>query len=154
MGAVAEGGIEILNEDLIRELRIAPEVIAAAVAKERAALATREAFYRDLRLAKNLRGRTVIVVDDGLATGMSMAAAVQALRALSAAAVVVAVPVGAADTCRRFRDLADAVVCADVPPYFEAVGLWYEDFRQTDDAEVEALIRAAHSPGRGPSYSP
>jgi predicted phosphoribosyltransferase len=153
IGAVAEGGIEILNEDLIRDLRLAPDVVAAAVAKERAALAAREGVYRDLRSARDLRGHTLIVVDDGLATGMSMAAAVQALRTLAPAAVVVAVPVGAAETCARFRAIADAVVCAEVPPYFEAVGLWYENFRQTEDAEVAALLAAGRA-RPGPSHSP
>lgn len=143
IGAVAEGGIEVLNEELIRDLRLAPALVATAVAKERAVLAAREAFYRDLRSPRDPSARTVIVVDDGLATGMSMAAAIQALRAVSPAVVVAAVPVGAADTCARFRALADVVVCAQAPAHFEAVGLWYDDFRQTDDAEVATLLRAA-----------
>jgi putative phosphoribosyl transferase len=141
MGAVAEGGIGLLNEDLIRDLRISPEAVTAVVEREREALARREAEYANLRSGISVRGRVVILVDDGLATGMSMEAAVKALRTLAPSRVVVAVPVGAEDTCRRLGALADEVICAMVPPYFEAVGLWYQDFRQTEDGEVAALMR-------------
>lgn len=141
MGAIAEGGIELLNQELIRHLQIAPDVVAAVVSKERETLARREAEYAHLRSRLPIQGRVVLLVDDGLATGMSMEAAVTALRTLAPARLVVAVPVGAEDTCRRLRAFADEVICAMVPPYFDAVGLWYQDFRQTEDGEVAALLR-------------
>jgi putative phosphoribosyl transferase len=143
MGAIASGGVRVLNPDVVDELRIPPKWIDAAAAREGAELARREAAYRDGRPAPDVRGKTVLLVDDGLATGASMKAAVAALRDRGPARVVVAVPVGAPETCQEFEGLADEVVCAITPDPFYAVGSWYADFDQTTDDEVRDLLAEA-----------
>jgi predicted phosphoribosyltransferase len=145
MGAIATGGVRLLNEEVVRGLRIPPHVIDAVAAGERKELDRRERSYRDDRPAPDVRGKTVILVDDGLATGSSMRAAVAALRNAGPARIVVAVPVAAPSTCAEFRDEVEDVVCARTPEPFHAVGLWYDDFSQTTDAEVRDLLaRAAY----------
>ena len=144
LGAIASGGVRVLNEDVVRALPKANELIESVTTRELAELARREQIYRDGRPAPDIGGRTVILVDDGLATGATMRAAVAALRQLGAAKIVVAVPVGAADTCREIEQEVDETVCAMAPEWFQAVGQFYEDFSQTSDEEVrELLARAA-----------
>jgi predicted phosphoribosyltransferase len=143
MGAVAAGGVRILNEPLLRELRVAPAALEEVTAAEQQELARRERLYRAGRPPLDVRGRTVILVDDGLATGASMQAAIEALRRLGPARVVVAVPTAAADTCALLAPEVDEIVCAVTPEPFYAVGLWYADFSQTDDDEVRELLAAA-----------
>ena len=144
LGAIASGGVRVLNEDVVRALPNANELIESVTTRELAELARREQIYRDGRPAPDIGGRTVILVDDGLATGATMRAAVAALRQLGAAKIVVAVPVGAADTCREIEREVDETVCAMAPEWFQAVGQFYEDFSQTSDEEVrELLARAA-----------
>jgi len=146
MGAVATGGVRVLNEPIVRGLSIPDEVIEAVAAREQAELARRERLYRGDRPPLDVRGRTVILVDDGLATGATMQAAIQALRQLHPARIVVAVPTAALETCDALRAKADDVVCAVTPDPFYAVGLWYEDFSQTSDDEVrELLARSAQT---------
>src|SRR5438309_2142350 len=143
-GAIASGGVRVLNEDVMRALPNANEIIEAVTKRESAEVERREQEYRDGRPAPEIRGRTVILIDDGLATGATMRAAVKALRQRGAARIVVAVPVGPPDTCKEFEDEADEVVCASAPEFFQAVGQYYEDFSQTSDEEVrELLARAA-----------
>jgi putative phosphoribosyl transferase len=143
MGAVARGGIRILNVPVVRELDIPGHVIDAVAAREMKELERREKAYRGTRPYPDLEGRTVVLVDDGLATGSTMRAAVQALRADHPARLVVAVPVSAADTCRELERDADEVVCAVMPDFFNAVGEWYRDFSQTTDDEVRHHLAAA-----------
>jgi predicted phosphoribosyltransferase len=140
MGAIASGGERVLNDDVVRELGISDAAIDAVVFSEQRELERRERLYRDSRPLPELRGHSVILVDDGLATGSTMLAAVKALRAHQPARIVVAVPTGAAETCEHLRSVADEVVCATTPRPFRAVGLWYEDFAQTSDAEVHDLL--------------
>ena len=143
-GAIASGGVRVLNQDVMRSLPNADETIESITARETAELERREQSYRDGRPAPELRNRVVILVDDGLATGATMHAAVKALRQRGVAKIVVAVPVGPPDTCREFEDEADETICASTPEFFQAVGQYYEDFSQTSDEEVrELLARAA-----------
>jgi predicted phosphoribosyltransferase len=143
MGAIASGGVRVLNEEVVQALGIPDFRIEAAAAREQQELERRERAYRGNRPPPDVRGRTVILVDDGLATGASMQAAVMALRRLEPARIVVAVPTAAPETCEQMRTLADEVVCATTPEPFHAVGLWYEDFSQTSDEEVGALLAQA-----------
>jgi putative phosphoribosyl transferase len=143
MGALASGGVRVLNADLIRALEIPAPAVDAVIAEEEAELARRERSYRDGRPPLAVRGRTAILVDDGLATGSTMRAAAQALRQEDAARVVVAVPVAPPETCAEFRSEVDDVVCALTPEPFYAVGLWYGDFAQTTDEEVHDLLQRA-----------
>jgi putative phosphoribosyl transferase len=144
VGAIASGGVRVLNEDVMRAIPNVDEVIESVTARETAELERREQSYRDGRPAPELRDRVVILVDDGLATGATMRAAVKALRQRGVAKIVVAVPVGPPDTCREFEDEADETICASAPEFFQAVGQYYEDFSQTSDEEVrELLARAA-----------
>ena len=143
MGAIASGGVRVLNEDVIRACEVGEEEVDAVAAKEQLELLRREREYREGRPFPDVRGRIVILVDDGLATGSSMRAAVAALRRLEPDRVVVAVPVGASDTCASLREVAEEVVCACEPEPFYAVGAWYRDFRQTTDEEVRTLLRQA-----------
>lgn len=140
MGAIASGGVRVLNEEVIRQLNITPEMIDATAENEERELHRRELEYRGDREPLDLEEKIVILVDDGLATGASMRAAIRALRQHSPAEVVVAVPVGAPDTCRQFEGEVDEVICGKTPPDFSAVGAWYLDFRQTTDEEVRELL--------------
>jgi predicted phosphoribosyltransferase len=144
MGAIASGGVRVRNEDVIRSLSISNDIFNAVVEEESLELERREAAYRDGRPRPEVRGKVVILVDDGLATGSTMRAAVEAVRRLGPARVVVAVPVGAADTCRELGELADEVVCAATPEPFFGVGSWYDDFSQTSDEEVRELLSHDH----------
>lgn len=143
MGAIAAGGIEVLNHDLIRDLDIPHALVEQVAVRERLELERRDVLYRGGRRPPIVRDRTVILVDDGLATGSTMHAAILALRQHAPARIVVAVPVGARDTCEQLRHIADQVVCASTPEPFNAVGLWYEEFSQTTDEEVTRLLAAA-----------
>lgn len=143
MGAIATGGVRVLNEDVIRSLKISSRDIDAVAEQEQRELERRERLYRGGRQAPDVRGRTVILVDDGLATGSSMYAAVRALRMQEPARIVVAVPVAPPSTCEELRREADEVVCAATPEPFYAVGLWYEDFSQVSDEEIRNLLRQA-----------
>ena len=140
MGAVATGGVRVLNEQNVRALSLPPDLIDAVAAREQQELARRERLYRGDRPPLDVRGRTVILVDDGLATGATMHAAIEALRAQQPARIVVAVPTAAPETCEALRAKADEVVCAITPEPFYAVGLWYDDFSQTSDDEVRQLL--------------
>ena len=142
-GAIASGGVRVLNEDVLRALPKADQVIESVTAKETAELERREKSYRDDRPAPELRDRVVILVDDGLATGATMRAAVKALRQRGVGEIVVAVAVGPPDTCREFEDEADETICASAPEFFQAVGQYYEDFSQTSDEEVRDLLARA-----------
>jgi predicted phosphoribosyltransferase len=146
MGAIASGGVRVLNEDVITWYGVPQDVIDAVAREEQAELERREREYREHRQPLDLRGRVVILVDDGLATGSTMKAAVQAVRAHAPSRVVVAVPVGSPDTCREFADVADEIVCARSPQHFAAVGQWYREFSQTTDDEVRSLLRASSEP--------
>jgi putative phosphoribosyl transferase len=148
MGALARGGVRILDEETIRLAGVSAEELRWVTEFEQAELERRERRYRGDRPFPDLAGRTVILVDDGLATGATMRAAVTALRQEGPARVVVAVPVAAPDTCDAFREIADDVVCAMTPERFRAVGLWYSDFSQTTDEEVHELLdRSRAAPG-------
>ena len=140
VGAIASGGVRVLNDDVVRALPNADEIIEAVTKRETAELQRREERYRDGRPAPELQGKTVILIDDGLATGATMRAAVAALRQRGAAKIVVAVPVGPPDTCREFEAEADEIICASAPEFFQAVGQYYEDFSQTSDEEVRELL--------------
>ena len=148
MGAIATGGMRVLNQDVVRHLKIPPEVIDAATANELRELERRERDYRGDRPPPEIRGHTAILVDDGLATGSTMHAAVAALRPQQPSRIVVAVPAASPETCADFRDEVDDIVCLITPDPLYAVGLWYKDFSQTTDAEVRDLLaRAAqHEP--------
>lgn len=142
MGAIATGGVRVLNEEAVGWYRIPDDIIEAVVAEEQRELDRRERAYREGRSAVPIAGRVAIIVDDGLATGSSMRAAVTAVRRLGPSRIVVAVPVGAPSTCRDLRRVADDVVCPRMPEPFSAVGQWYGDFTQTSDEDVQALLRA------------
>jgi len=146
IGAIAPGGVRVLNRDVVRALGIPQSVIDEVAAQEQQELERRLRLYRDDRPAPDVRGRTVILVDDGLATGSTMRAAVAALRQQHPARIVVAAPVGAADTCAEFQHEADEAVCARTPEPFLAVGMWYADFSQTMDEEVRELLEQATEP--------
>jgi len=140
MGALASGGVRVLDEDVIRIAGVSETDIRQVLAAEEAELERREQQYRGARPFPDLTGRTVILVDDGLATGATMRAAVAALRKKGPARVVVAVPVAAPVICNAFRSIADEIVCVETPEGFSAVGQWYEDFSQTTDDEVHELL--------------
>jgi len=142
-GAIASGGVRVLNEDVVRALPHADEIIESVTARETAELERREQSYRNGRPPPELRDRIVILVDDGLATGATMRAAVAALRRRGTAKIIVAVPVGAPETCRELEELVDEIVCAIAPEFFQAVGQYYEDFSQTSDEEVRDLLKRA-----------
>lgn len=145
MGAIASGGTRVINEEVVGTLKIPDDVIETVANEEQQELNRRESEYREGRPPPDVRGRTVILVDDGLATGSTMRAAVAALRQQGPARIVVAVPVGAPDTCAELERVADEVVCVQTPQPFNAVGAWYEDFRQTSDEEVRDLLARAAS---------
>lgn len=146
MGAIASGGVRVLNEQIVQALNLGEAEIEAVVERERRELARREQLYRHDRPPPQVRGQTVLLVDDGLATGSTMLAAMRALREMQPARTVVAVPTAAAETCEGLRSEADDVVCATTPEPFRAVGLWYEDFSQTSDEEVRELLQRARQP--------
>jgi putative phosphoribosyl transferase len=143
MGAIASGGIRVVNENVVQHLPDAEELLDAVAAKEKLEIERREREYRGDRAPPELRGRTVILVDDGLATGSTMRAAVAALRQQGVAKIVVAVPVGAPETCLEFEAEVDETICAITPSMFYGVGQFYEDFSQTTDDEVRELLAAA-----------
>jgi predicted phosphoribosyltransferase len=143
MGAIASGGVRVLNEDVVAWFRIPEAVVDAVAQEEQVELERRERTYRDGRAPIDLHGRTVLLIDDGLATGSTMKAAVEAVRAYAPSRIVVAVPVGSPDTCHDFAELADEIVCARAPDRFAAVGQWYRDFEQTSDQEVRDLLNDA-----------
>jgi predicted phosphoribosyltransferase len=140
MGAIAAGGVEVLNNELIAELGISGAAIAAVSARERTELDRLDRVFRSNRPMLELAHKIVMFIDDGLATGATMEAAVTASRRLEPAEIVVAVPVGARETCERLGHLADQVLCLATPMPFEAVGLWYESFSQTTDEEVKRFL--------------
>lgn len=140
MGAVATGGVRAINNQIVHALRIPDHMIDMVAAKEQEELARRERLYRGDRPPPDVRGRTVILVDDGLATGASMHAAITALRQHQPARIVVAVPTAAPETCEALRAQVDDVICAITPEPFYSVGLWYGDFSQTTDEEVKDLL--------------
>jgi putative phosphoribosyl transferase len=140
IGAIASGGIRVLSEDVIRAQQIPRAAIEALAQRELAELARREHDYRQGRPLTPLGGKTVILVDDGLATGLSMRAAVEAVRVYHPDRVIVAVPVGAPAACEELAAVTDDTICARMPDSFSAVGRWYRDFSQTTDAEVRSLL--------------
>lgn len=142
MGAVASGGVRVLNEDTIRALHIPERSVDAVTEDERRELARRERAYRGNRPMPQLQGATVVLVDDGVATGASMLVAVQALRSFNPAAIVAAAPVMAVEAATMLRRAADSCVAVAMPTPFFGVGAWYRDFEQTSDAEVRALLNA------------
>lgn len=145
MGAIASGGIRVVNEDVVEKAGIPEDIIEAVATEEEQELERRERDYREGRPPLNVQGRTVILVDDGLATGSSMRVAVLALRKKRPAQIVVAVPVGAPAACAEFESEVDETICAITPEPFQSVGQWYRDFSQTSDEEVRDLLRRAAS---------
>jgi len=143
MGAIASGGARVLNEELVETLGIPEALIDAVAAREEEELRRRERLYRGERTPPEVEGKTVILVDDGLATGSSMRAAVAALRRRRPARIVVAVPTAPVSTCEELRPEVDELVCARTPQPFYAVGIWYENFNQTTDEEVRRLLAEA-----------
>jgi putative phosphoribosyl transferase len=141
MGAIASGGGRVLNREVIEALGIPDRVIDAVAAHEEKELVRRERLYRDDRPPPDVQGRTVILIDDGLATGATMRAAAATLRQEGPARIVVAVPLAAASVCEEFAQEVDEIVCAVTPEPFYAVGLWYEDFSPTTDDEVRELLQ-------------
>jgi predicted phosphoribosyltransferase len=148
MGAIAEGGVIVLNQDVVASLGIPPGAIEGVQARERRELERRQQVYRGVTGAQNVQGKVVILIDDGLATGSTMEAAIVALRALGPSRIVAATPVGARESCDRIAEIADEVVCALVPERFSAVGQWYDDFSETTDDEVTRLIDAGRRTDR------
>lgn len=143
MGAIASGGIRVLNQSVVRSLNIPEETIHAVAAREQKELERRERYYRQSRHSLDVRARIVIVVDDGLATGATMKAAVAALRKQHPARIVVAVPVAAVETCAEIDEEVDEMVCSRTPDPFMAVGLWYRHFPQLTDEEVRDLLQTS-----------
>jgi putative phosphoribosyl transferase len=146
MGAIASGGVRVLNEDVLYVIPDAQAIVEMVTATERAELERRERNYRDERPPPDVRGKTVILVDDGLATGATMRAAAAALRQQGTAKIIIAVPVGAPSTCHEIRNAADDVICLISPGSFIGVGQYYEDFSQTTDEEVRDLLVQAQNP--------
>lgn len=144
MGALAMGDMIVFNEDIVKHLQISQAEIEAVIAEERKELQRRLNAYRDNKPLPDFRDKTIILVDDGIATGATMRAAIKALRALGAAHIVVAVPVAEQQMCERLTPLVDQLVCPMRPTNFYAVGAWYENFTQTEDDEVYRLLKLAH----------
>ena len=140
MGAIATGGVRVVNDDVVNYLRIPDDVIDAVADTELSELERRERAYRGTRPEPNVQGKTVILVDDGLATGSTMRAAAAALRQQNPARIVVAVPVSATQTCDEYRMGVDEIICAKTPEPFMGVGMWYLDFSQTSDEEVREIL--------------
>jgi predicted phosphoribosyltransferase len=145
MGAIASGGIRVLNEEVIQDLDIPDSAIEAVTAVEATELARRERLYRSAGGVPEAAGKDVVIVDDGLATGATMLAAVKALKALGPRRVIVAVPVASEEACAAVRDTADITVCLTQPRPFFGVGAWYDDFSQTADEEVREIIGQSNS---------
>jgi putative phosphoribosyl transferase len=145
MGAIASGGLRVLNLDVIGALGISPAAVELAAVHESLELERQQHAYRGDAPGTELAGRNIIVVDDGLATGSTMRAAIGALRQSKPAAIIVAAPVAAAETARTLREFADHVVCLSTPPDFHAVSNWYEDFSQTTDEEVRNMLQGERS---------
>jgi putative phosphoribosyl transferase len=143
MGAIASGGIRVMNEEVLRQIRIPERAVEAVAEREALELKRREAAYRGHRPPLAVAGLTVILVDDGLATGATLRAAVKALRGLNPRRIVVAVPTASREACDEFRAEVDEIFCGMTPEPFHAVGAWYDDFSQTTDEEVRQLIKAA-----------
>jgi putative phosphoribosyl transferase len=143
IGAIASGGVRVLNESLLDELQLSPRLIEQIAKRKEQELKRREELYREGLPARPIQGRTVILVDDGLATGASMRAAAQAVRLQGPKRVIAAVPVAATETCDEFRMDVDEIICAYTPQPFFSVGMWYEDFSQTTDEEVQRLLEEA-----------
>ena len=143
MGAIATGGVRLLNRETIRQFSISPQAVRRVMKIEQGELERRERAYRGARPAPEIRGRIIVVVDDGLATGASMTAAVAALRQQQPAVIIAAAPVGALETCAALRAVADICVCVNTPEPFYGVGQWYADFGSTTDAEVRTLLDTA-----------
>jgi predicted phosphoribosyltransferase len=147
MGAIAAGGGEVVSHDLVADLGIPATTVQEVAVRERLELERRDRLFRGGRPPLAVRGHTVILIDDGLATGSTMEAAIIALRGMEPSALVVAVPVGAREACDRLRRLADRLVCLDTPVPFSAVGQWYDDFSQTTDEDVARLLAAEAARG-------
>ena len=143
MGAIASGGVRVMNEDVMRQIRIPDSAVEAVTRREELELKRREVAYRGNRPPLNVEGLTVILVDDGLATGSTMRAAVTALRRQDPKRIIVAVPTASPDVCDEFKAEVDEILCGMTPTPYYAVGAWYEDFSQTTDEEVQQLIQAA-----------
>jgi len=146
MGAIASGGSRVMNEEVVDAMQVSEEAIEHVAERELAELSRREELYRDGRPPIDIEDRPVILVDDGLATGASMRAALQALGGRGPSSITVAVPVASVETCREFADIADDIVCAATPEPFRAVGLWYQDFSPTSDGEVRRLLAESRLP--------
>jgi putative phosphoribosyl transferase len=146
LGAIATGGVRVLNPALVEQLGLEADRIEAIAAREAAELDRQERTFRGAEPPLDLEDRTVILVDDGLATGSTMRAAALAIRELNPARIVVAVPVAAEETCDAFRDVVDEIICGVTPRPFHAVGLWYDDFSQTSDDEVRELLSERSEP--------
>lgn len=147
MGAIASGGIRVVSPEILAALRITPEMVDQVTALEESELRRREVAYRGGRPSLDVAGRPVLLVDDGLATGATMRAAIAALRRRAVGRLIVAAPVGAAPTCAQLERVADEVVCLYTPDPFHAVGAYYENFDQTGDAEVRELLEVAAREG-------
>lgn len=143
IGAIAAPGIRVVNEAAVRRFHVSPDAVERVVEREQEELKRRERLYRQGRQPLAIRGRTIILVDDGLATGFTMLAAARALRTEAPDRIIAAVPVGSADACQQIRQVADDVVCPMMPEPFVAIGTWYENFSQTSDDEVRALLARA-----------
>lgn len=143
MGAIASGGIRVLNEDVVHRLNVPDEILDSVAKKELAELQRREKAYRGDTPMVDVRNKSAILIDDGLATGASMKAAVSGLLAHDPDRVVVAVPVAAPEICARFQKMVDEIVCLETPEMFFGVGAWYENFSQTSDEEVRQLLKQA-----------
>jgi putative phosphoribosyl transferase len=141
IGAIASGGLRVLNEDIVNYLRISDEVIEATGEAEQRELERREQIYRANRPLSDVKDRVVILIDDGLATGSTMRAAVASLRLKKPKRIVVAVPVSSPETCEELRSEVDEIICVATPEHFQGVSLWYDDFSQTSDEEVQALLK-------------
>ncbi|HEY2093939.1 MAG TPA: phosphoribosyltransferase [Thermoanaerobaculia bacterium] len=149
MGAIASGGVRVLNDEVLRYVPVPTSTIERVAEFEARELERRERAYRRDRPPLDVTGKTVVIVDDGLATGSTMRAAVEALQKMKPKEIVVAVPVAAPSTCAEFQSIVDEMICLRTPEPFQSVGLWYRDFRQTTDEEVEELltIRTNTTPG-------
>jgi predicted phosphoribosyltransferase len=143
MGAIASGGVVLRDDELIAQMRVSPAAVERVIAAEQVELARREQLYRGSRPPLDVRNRTIILVDDGLATGASVLAAVEALKRQGPASIVVASPVGSREACHAVAAITDGCLCPAIPHPFYAVGFWYEDFSETTDDEVRTLLARA-----------